>query len=1717
MAGAQAGSAGRLTIEIVAEIARLQSDLDRAKRAVSAASGDIARSARAANDNLASIGRGAGAGMKSFAQDVQIATEYLSRLARASSDVATRINAMTGVTGGIRRSADDIAAYGLELDRLRGKYNPIFAATQQYRQSLEEIRRAHAVGAISADEMAAAISRERQQALSSIASLKGRTAALRDSEQAAQQAARAAQEAARQQAAYAAQAEALRAKLDPMVAAQQRFNTELMQAERLLSAGAISEREFGAAVDAASNQLREQQRVLSGVVQAEREAAQAAQQAAQAAQEAARARASDAAQFAALKAQIDPAWGAQQKYNQQVQLGIQAFKAGAIGRQQFITHMQQIHAELKNVTNPMEMVTHSAREQKQGMQQLSYQLNDVATQFAAGTPPMQIFAQQAGQTVQAVQLMGGGVGKLAAFLSGPWGMAVVAATVVLVPFIAKLAETAFGADKATKALDELIKKQREEQNSRLQVGQAEAGLSKARTELLALETKIARQRETNRRYGGADDAHLYSELKRYRELQQQIFEGGLAIRSAQRQEFNEQNSGLGQQIANQAKLAAATDAMSRAQAQNTIRVQAANDAFEKSAKTQADQLKFRQALTAAERDLGSAQAADSAAKAAASAAKSAASEAANRAEALAREAEATESLIAGLYKTADAYGVSTAAGMRARIEAEAMEKGIRRQADLAAYVERAQRKAIATQVAGTAEQVASMGDEAKAQEFVNKAVREGALLAEDASEALSNLAEQQKLQTAMSVASANSDAQGYAAAEKALTNLTEAQLRSIAARKEAQDLSQSAGTNRQIEDIERQTKLTRELGAARLAALRGLSGGALEDALANIAAAHEKIAIQARAESESARLLKLGYDDAAQAVLRKAEADKTQVDATAEIEKQIRAVEILNDRMNSLAGALANMDGIGGPVGDLLGVLTSRDPISSLLGMGGIGTIAGLMTGGGQEAYKKQAEVIAGGIKQVLPALSDRFAGTLASMIQGAGTGAMVAGIAGNGSQGSQLGGMVGGAFGQAGGEMLAKTITSAVGGSVGKFLGSAAGPLGAIAGGVLGSIFGGIFKKTPTGSVILGQGGIVGTSGNGGRDAGGLGSNVVQSLDQIAKALGATVGQYKVSIGMRGDSYKVDPTGRGRTKESDVLDFGQDAQAAVLAAVKDAIGDGVFQGLSDGVKKALETGDLETQLQKIAAFLAVPDQLAQMKDPSGYAAAQLEKELSGLRDIYAEMGASADQYSQLAEFEALKRAELVKQADTTNDALELERTRRGMEAELLRLSGDEIGALAATRQLEREQIAPSLQGLYDLIAARHDEIAAQQEVAAAAQAAAEIEKARVALRIEILEEQGRAEDALVLKRQQQRDATEAQLHSELTELFAAQDAAKEAAAAQQALTEATNAAAAAVQAEAEIEKARQSLRADLLEAEGRADEALTIRRMQQLAALDPLLWAEQQAVWSAERAAEAQRALADAQAASAAAADRISDLQKRLFTVQGNTAAVQQIERAQEMAGAQTEAERAMLRSIYAAEDLVSTQQKVAGAFNETASVIRRITDETAQMTKSLREFADSIFGQEELANPQAQYLDLVNKAAGGDMKALAKLPDAIGAYLGGAKDASSSLADYQLLAAHARQSAYGVADVADARASMEAINTVLSSKTFDPVTWQATGYELTETDNRWSQNAFDALQEELRQLREVVARGNEDRINLGVDQIVATRDGNRILADTAEGRYDA
>ncbi|MDI7923408.1 phage tail protein [Ferirhizobium litorale] len=98
-----------------------------------------------------------------------------------STALQARITEMVGVGKAAAKEWNGVLSdQGKELDRLRAKYSPLYAAVSNYRSSIASIKQAYAVGALSSNEYAAAMSRERQAALASIAAIKGRNAALAD-------------------------------------------------------------------------------------------------------------------------------------------------------------------------------------------------------------------------------------------------------------------------------------------------------------------------------------------------------------------------------------------------------------------------------------------------------------------------------------------------------------------------------------------------------------------------------------------------------------------------------------------------------------------------------------------------------------------------------------------------------------------------------------------------------------------------------------------------------------------------------------------------------------------------------------------------------------------------------------------------------------------------------------------------------------------------------------------------------------------------------------------------------------------------------------------------------------------------------------------------------------------------------------------------------------------------------------------------------------------------------------------------------------------------------------------------------------------------------------------------------------------------------------------------------------------------------------------------
>jgi ribosome recycling factor len=139
----------------------VSSDMTAAERGIKKFVGDIATGSAQIEKQFQKMGRGIDNSMVSAMQ--------------------TRIDKMVGIgTAGAKEWTGALADQGKELERLRARYSPLFATITNYKTAVNDIKRAHALGAISATEMTSAITKERQAALASTAAIKGRNAALAD-------------------------------------------------------------------------------------------------------------------------------------------------------------------------------------------------------------------------------------------------------------------------------------------------------------------------------------------------------------------------------------------------------------------------------------------------------------------------------------------------------------------------------------------------------------------------------------------------------------------------------------------------------------------------------------------------------------------------------------------------------------------------------------------------------------------------------------------------------------------------------------------------------------------------------------------------------------------------------------------------------------------------------------------------------------------------------------------------------------------------------------------------------------------------------------------------------------------------------------------------------------------------------------------------------------------------------------------------------------------------------------------------------------------------------------------------------------------------------------------------------------------------------------------------------------------------------------------------
>lgn len=823
---------------------------------------------------------------------------------------------------------------------------------------------------------------------------------------------------------------------------------------------------------------------------------------------------------------------------------------------------------------------------------------------------------------------------------------------------------------------------------------------------------------------------------------------------------------------------------------------------------------------------------------------------------------------------------------------------------------------------------------------------------------------------------------------------------------------------REIQLINDETELQRKAGDARMEALRGLSGDALENELARINDEYEIQNILLRAQAAAA-------NDAANAVhiLAMANAEIAQVRQAQGQDGAERAFE--QNRRKAI--------GVADEVADIIG--------------GGFG-----------DGAREMIRILDETLPSIFADLGAQFGKQFEAFSKGAKTGAVFGAMTG-----SATGGAIGGGLGQIGGEAIAGAL-----GKLGKF----AGPLGAIAGGLLGGIIGGMLKKTPkasaTVSIIAGEAmetAITGNKSSLKKIAGDMADSVIAGLAGVAETLGADLaGNAKVSIGMRKKSYRVDPTGQGRTKGSGVQDFGEDQAAAIAYAIQVAIKQGVLDGLSDSMKRLIMAdGDFQAQLQKALSFKGVFDELAQKDDPAKWAQDAITKWHDGMAKIFAEAGATASELAELERLTGIKRADAAKAAadaleEASRAAFEKERPRRELEIQIMELTGRASQALAATRAMELEQMDASLRPLQERVNALKDQ-------AAATEAAATLEAGRLELLKELWAEQGR-ESVLRLHQLQAMDESYRAIQLEIWALQDQKKAAEELAAAQQKIAE---------------------------EARGLQD------RIDQLTGNTVAIRERELAAVDASNRALVQRihALEDEAAAAAKAkaiADEADGLQSRWLQLIGDTAALRERE-----LSALDPTNRALMSRIFAEEDRQAAEEKARAAAEEYTNSLRETVSGLSDMAQRIRDIAqeireykaslteESAVAGNGYARTLAQFQSTSRMAALGNENSLSSFIGDAQAFLASAKENARSSLDYRRaigMVSSGADSAIGGANAlaASADAQAAALNATIAQ---------------TEVITSLGGSTVDLLAATNAALTDVVTPAIEDTIGGGIDAL--------------------
>lgn len=162
-----------------------------------------------------------------------------------------------------------------------------------------------------------------------------------------------------------------------------------------------------------------------------------------------------------LQQRIDPAYRAQTQLERGTAMLDRALRQGAISTERHAAALAQLRARYTAVTPAATQASTAVNRSAYAASQLSYQLNDVATQLALGQSPFMVMAAQAGQISQVLGAQGGGLRGAAvtvgsAFMSmlNPINLALVAIGAAGSLAASYFSSSSSGADRLAESLKE---------------------------------------------------------------------------------------------------------------------------------------------------------------------------------------------------------------------------------------------------------------------------------------------------------------------------------------------------------------------------------------------------------------------------------------------------------------------------------------------------------------------------------------------------------------------------------------------------------------------------------------------------------------------------------------------------------------------------------------------------------------------------------------------------------------------------------------------------------------------------------------------------------------------------------------------------------------------------------------------------------------------------------------------------------------------------------------------------------------------------------------------------------------------------------------------------------------------------------------------------------------------------------------------------------------